>query len=71
MDYRSPFPWRRQYFQPSVPWNMQFFSDYLLHGAYWHDQFGTRRSAGCVNLNLDDARWIYQWAREGMPVIVR
>ncbi len=71
MDYRSPFPWRRQYFQPSVPWNMQFFSDYLLHGAYWHDQFGTRRSAGCVNLNLDDARWIYRWAREGTAVIVR
>lgn len=71
MDYRSPFPERRSYFQPWVPWNLQFFSDFLLHGAYWHDQFGTRRSAGCVNLNLDDAWWVYQWSREGTPVIVK
>lgn len=70
MDYRSPFPLRRVYFQPSVPWNMQFFSDYLIHGAYWHDQFGTRRSAGCVNLNLDDASWLYDWARVGTPVVI-
>lgn len=71
MDYRSPFPERRNYFQPRVPWNLQFFSDFLLHGVYWHDRFGTRRSAGCVNLNLDDAWWLYRWSRKGMPVLIK
>ena len=38
------------YFLPLVPWVMYFNKDeQALHGTYWHDGFGFRRSHGCVN----------------------
>jgi hypothetical protein len=53
----------------TVPWT-QFFSpekELALHTAYWHDQFGTRRSHGCVNLAPRDARWLYFWSDPQVP----
>jgi hypothetical protein len=53
----------------TVPWT-QFFSPekgLALHTAYWHDQFGTRRSHGCVNLAPRDARWLYFWTEPQVP----
>jgi len=45
----------------SVPW-VQYFDDSIsLHGTYWHDTFGYRRSRGCVNLSISDARWVYDF----------
>ena len=38
-----------------------------LHTAYWHDQFGTRRSHGCVNLSPKDARWLYGFTSPAVP----
>jgi hypothetical protein len=48
-----------QYFIENVPWAMYFLPNYAIHGAYWHDEFGKRRSHGCVNLAPRDARYIY------------
>jgi hypothetical protein len=48
-----------QYFIENVPWTMYFLPEYAIHGAYWHDEFGNRRSHGCVNLAPRDARYIY------------
>ena len=50
------------YYVDSVPYNMFFFQDYALHGAYWHDGFGYRHSRGCVNLSLNDAVWFFNWS---------
>ena len=53
----------------TVPWT-EFFSPekgLALHTAYWHDQFGTRRSHGCVNLAPRDARWLYFWSEPQVP----
>jgi hypothetical protein len=53
----------------TVPWT-QFFSPekgLALRTAYWHDQFGTRRSHGCVNLAPRDARWLYFWSDPQVP----
>lgn len=52
----------------SVPW-VQYFDDGIsLHGTYWHDFFGYRRSHGCVNLTISDARWVYQFlTTDGTP----
>ncbi|HEX4421547.1 MAG TPA: L,D-transpeptidase [Kofleriaceae bacterium] len=53
----------------TVPWT-QFFSPekgLALHTAYWHDQFGTKRSHGCVNLAPRDARWLYFWSDPQVP----
>ena len=47
---------------PGIPWNMFFVSTGVaLHGAYWHDNFGYRMSAGCVNMRPKDAKWLYRW----------
>jgi lipoprotein-anchoring transpeptidase ErfK/SrfK len=53
-----------------VPHVMYFFKDYAIHGAYWHNNFGTPMSHGCVNVNLPDAEWLYNWAPLGTLVNV-
>ncbi|MGH2520889.1 MAG: L,D-transpeptidase [Anaerolineales bacterium] len=58
------------YFLEDVPWVMYFDGDISLHGAYWHDSFGFRKSHGCVNLAPGDAKWFFSWASEGTPVYV-
>lgn len=47
------------YLVEKVPWTMYFRDYYAIHGAYWHDVFGQRRSHGCVNLAPRDAAYIY------------
>ncbi|MGB1287435.1 MAG: L,D-transpeptidase, partial [Aggregatilineales bacterium] len=47
------------YVLEEVPWTMFFDEGRALHGAYWHDGFGYRRSHGCVNLSITDAKWLY------------
>ena len=38
-----------------------------LHGTFWHDGFGRRRSHGCVNLSVADAEWLFRWAPPELP----
>ncbi len=45
----------------NVPFAVYFARDVSLHGTYWHDGFGYRRSHGCINLSLADAHWLYHW----------
>lgn len=56
---------------PNVPYVMYYSGGYALHGAYWHNRFGTPVSRGCVNLRTASARWLYNWAPVGTPVVVR
>lgn len=58
------------YFLENVPWSLYFDARRALHGAYWHDGLGVKRSHGCVNLSPGDARWIYEWAEVGDWVYV-
>jgi len=58
------------YFLPDVPYVMYFYGSYGLHGTYWHHNFGTPMSHGCVNLSIDDAGWLYNWASVGTVVNV-
>ncbi len=47
---------------PGVPWVSTFHATGVgFHGTYWHNNFGTRMSSGCVNLRNEDAKWIYRW----------
>jgi hypothetical protein len=53
---------------PNVPYTMFFYNNdvpksagFGLHGAYWHDNFGTTMSHGCVNLRQIDAKFLYDW----------
>ena len=58
------------YYLPDVPYVMYFHKGYALHGTYWHNNFGTPMSHGCVNLSIPDAAWLYNWASMGMTVKV-
>ena len=42
-----------------------------LHAEYWHNSLGHRISHGCINLSFDDAKWLYEWAPIGTPVITK
>ena len=55
---------------PDVPYIMYYSGDYALHGAYWHQNFGIPMSHGCINLPLDAADWLFNWAHVGTSVIV-
>jgi hypothetical protein len=57
----------RPYLLQGVPWVLLFQGHNALHGAYWHNRFGNRKSHGCVNLAPLDARWLFEWAGPSMP----
>jgi len=52
-----------------VPYVMYFYRGYGLHGTYWHNNFGTPMSHGCVNLRNSDAGWLFNWASVGTLVV--
>ncbi|GAB4578268.1 MAG: hypothetical protein Fur0022_10020 [Anaerolineales bacterium] len=48
---------------PGVPWCCFFVATGVaFHGTYWHDNYGTKMSSGCVNLRPDEAKWLFRWA---------
>lgn len=64
-DMRGP-----GYFLQDVPWTMYFYQGYGIHGTYWHNNFGTPMSHGCVNMAVPDANWLFNWASVGTIVNV-
>lgn len=53
------------FYTEDVPRALFFYEDLALHGVYWHDEFGTPRSHGCVNLSVSDAAWLFDWLTVG------
>lgn len=51
-----------------VPYVNWFSGGQAIHGCYWSSEYGYARSHGCVNVTVDDAEWIYNWAPVGTPV---
>jgi hypothetical protein len=50
------------YDTPAVPWTTFIATGGVaIHGAFWHNNFGTPRSHGCINLLPQDAKWIFRW----------
>jgi len=56
------------YYLPNVPYVMYYDRGYSLHGTYWHANFGSPMSHGCINLPTAEARWLYSWAPVGTPI---
>lgn len=54
-----------------VPFNLRFYPHIYIHYAPWHTNFGHRMSRGCVNVSLENMKWIYSWAEVGTEVEVR
>ncbi|AFZ55792.1 L,D-transpeptidase [Anabaena cylindrica FACHB-243] len=61
----------RGYNVPNVPHTMYYQGGYAIHGAYWHNRFGTPVSHGCVNLAPNHAKWVFEWADVGTPVVIK
>jgi lipoprotein-anchoring transpeptidase ErfK/SrfK len=62
----------QKYDLPGVPWNLYFTKDgAVIHGAYWHNHFGSPWSHGCVNLPPQQAHTLYDWADLGTTVTVQ
>ncbi|MGZ0711538.1 L,D-transpeptidase (plasmid) [Coraliomargarita sp. W4R53] len=59
-----------QYCTEDVQWVTYFNGDEAFHGAYWHNNFGTEMSHGCVNMPVDVAKFVYDWAPTGTEVWV-
>ena len=53
---------------PGVPW-CTFFTEagLAIHGTYWHNDYGAKRSHGCINVRPEDAFWIYRWTNPEAP----
>ncbi|EKD32789.1 MAG: hypothetical protein ACD_76C00147G0006 [uncultured bacterium] len=53
-----------------TPYNLRFKPHFYIHYAPWHNNFGHRMSHGCVNVNLENIKWIYNWAEKNTPVLI-
>jgi lipoprotein-anchoring transpeptidase ErfK/SrfK len=69
-QYRTARMQGDDYDIPDVPYTMYYSGGYGIHGAYWHNSFGTPVSHGCVNVAVDHAKWLFHWAEVGTPVVV-
>jgi lipoprotein-anchoring transpeptidase ErfK/SrfK len=58
------------YYIEDVKFVMYFNKDYGIHAAYWHNNFGTPMSGGCINMKTDEAEWMYNWASVGTVVSI-
>ena len=36
-------------------------SGVAIHSTFWHNNFGTPRSHGCINILPEDAKWVFRW----------
>lgn len=65
------------YYLPNVPYILFFYNDktpkkvgYSIHGTYWHNNFGTPMSHGCVNMKTPEAEQIYNWADMDTSIVI-
>ncbi len=57
----------KNYSIQDVPWVQFFKGSYGFHAAFWHNDFGRRRSHGCINLSPADARYLFQFSQPILP----
>ncbi len=59
--------------EPKVLWftdvpNQQYLKAPLaMHVAYWHEDFGKRKSAECLNVSPIDGQWLFSWTLPQLP----
>lgn len=50
-----------------VPWIQYFNASYAVHGAFWHAEFGHKKSHGCVNMSPVDAKAVFDFTEPKLP----
>jgi hypothetical protein len=51
----------------AVPWTQNFSGPHALHSAYWHDDWGTYKSGGCINVSPLDGKKLFAWTEPALP----
>jgi len=47
---------------PGIAWTNLFTGEGVaIHSTFWHNDYGTPRSHGCINAKPEDAKWIFRW----------
>ncbi len=53
---------------PGIGWTTLFVGNGVaVHSTYWHNDYGTPRSRGCVNARPEDAKWVFRWVNPVVP----
>lgn len=53
---------------PGVGWTILFSgTGVAIHSTFWHNDYGTPRSHGCVNVRPEDAQWVFRWSNPTVP----
>ncbi|MDO8487712.1 MAG: L,D-transpeptidase [bacterium] len=55
------------YYLPNVPYVMFFNGAIGIHGTYWHQNFGTPMSHGCVNAPTPVSEKLFYWTDPQLP----
>jgi len=50
-----------------VPYQQYLKAPLALHVAYWHEDFGKRKSAECLNVSPMDGLWLFNWTLPHLP----
>jgi hypothetical protein len=50
-----------------VPYTQYFRAPFALHVAYWHEDFGMPKSAGCVNVSPEDGKFLFGFTEPKVP----
>ncbi len=60
----------QEFYDISNVYNTIYFTweGHAFHYAYWHDDFGTRRSHGCLNLRLPDSDFTFDFCQVGTRI---
>lgn len=56
-----------EFIHADVPWAQNFHGPHALHGAYWHDDWGNLKSAGCINVSPIDGKHLFEWTDPKVP----
>lgn len=55
---------------PGIPWTLLFVGDGVaIHSTFWHNNYGTPRSHGCINAKPEDAKWVWRWTSPHVPLV--
>lgn len=55
---------------PAVPWTCFITGEGVaVHSTYWHNEYGTPRSHGCINVHPDDARFVFRWTNPAVGYV--
>jgi lipoprotein-anchoring transpeptidase ErfK/SrfK len=53
---------------PGIAWTNLFTGEGVaIHSTFWHNDFGTPRSHGCVNASPEDAKFVFRWTLPQIP----